>query len=796
MTEESIAKDDNKSNDAAAAAATPDASDAAKNFDDFTIDVDKVANDFPEGKSPDGKNTNATDTNAIEDTKVDAKSNDDGDEVSSGGTEADVEGGTTANDSENGTSEDSENGSNKDNAIDVEKHEGEMSGDLESVKETGNTENEENGSSDAEEEGEPPEELWDLKLVLPVDQIRQASNRCDTPGCDLVACCIWSSSLDPETPWYCCLDCQANDFGGWPEKEEELPIKVLKDDLREVILDKCTQLLDPIMPDLPSGNPIAAAAATASTEEVTTEEDRSSDDGSGKENDSSGNDEEDGGEMWELKKVFNVKELKKSKPIMCSYGDNGECNLVACSKYVCISGDDPNPWFSCLDHQKSDYGGWPECQTELPMEFLTEENRQLILEKCSNEESEMPNIPTSQLLVTAGAADKGDDISAITPQASHDQAVAESQSDVIVGMALGKGSKKKKGGVTPSPMPPKGAAKKPARKKPSAAVTQKNLDMRNKWQSEAIRMGGPNARIVVSKPEAKKVIFDTLHDDFRPMNTNGLFQKLKGVVPPPVLRTCLDEMVDKFTGNPFDDSDDEDEKSSKKKAANKEGSDEYALRLKEGRNLNNNLYYVDHTKLANNGDGLLPDARNDLLSDMQGSKAEFDQLSLTLKKISSEASQLESQPKNEELLLEVIDLEKRMGDMNDSLEEARVHASNEKRVKQVKKGIENMTSYWRKRKRQCIEFISIMEEATEGTISLKKCLKGDGPIDIDSDEAAVVGATAFAKRKKSKVSLAGRGVKAGAKMGGDGSGSLRPDESFIGVRLTAQGQPERVYLEE
>lgn len=60
----------------------------------------------------------------------------------------------------------------------------------------------------------------------------------------------------------------------------------------------------------------------------------------------------------------------------------------------------------------------------------------------------------------------------------------------------------------------------------------------------------------------------------------------------------------------------------------------------------------------------------------------------------------------------------------------------EKRAKAIKKGIEGMGSIWRKRKRQCIEFVSNMEDATEGTISLKKCLKGDGPIDIDSDEAS------------------------------------------------------------
>jgi len=660
----------------------------------------------------------------------------------------------------------------------------------------GSTEHKENSDEVHEEngsEGEEPEELWDLKMVLPVEQIRKSTNRCGTAGCDLIPCCIWSSSLDPETPWYCCLDCQANGFDGWPEKKEELPIKVLKDDLREAMLDKCTRLDDPVMPDLPSGT-------AASGEKATTEEDKSSDDAADVDADdgSSSNDEGDGEEVWELKKVFSVKELKKSKPTMCSHcGTDEECDLVACS--VWVSSLDGN-WFSCLDHQENDYSGWPTEEKELPMKFLTEENRQVIAEKCSAQENPaMPsNLPTSMpLLVTAAAADKDGNFSAITPPPSHNNAVADGQANVVVGAGRAKGGKKKKGVVTP--MPPGAATKKPAvvAKKPSAAMMQKLTETRQRWQADAERLGGPDARIVVSKPEAKKLIFQMLLDNFRPMNTNGAFQALKGIVPPPTLRTCLDDMVDKFTGNPFadDDSDDEDGKSSKKKNTKKSG-DEWAgsLRLKEGRNLNNNLYYVDHKKLANNGNGMIPEVRNDLLSNLQGAKAEFDQLSLTLKKITAEAAQLVSEPKNEELTLEGADLEKKMREMKDSLEAASAHSSNEARSKQIKKGIENMGKTWRKRKRQCIEFISMMDESTEGAISLKKCLNGACPLDIESDDACIKATIAFASRKRPRVSLAGRGgLKGGTK--GSELGGLRPDENFVGVKLGSSNKIIRIFAE-
>ena len=81
----------------------------------------------------------------------------------------------------------------------------------------------------------------------------------------------------------------------------------------------------------------------------------------------------------------------------------------------------------------------------------------------------------------------------------------------------------------------------------------------------------------------------------------------------------------------------------------------------------------------------------------------------------------------------------------------------------------------------------MMEEATEGAVSLKKCLKGDGPIYLDSDEAALQGDIAFARRKKAKVSRGGKHDKTGSAPLADGH--------FVGVKLNAQGKPERVYLE-
>ena len=80
----------------------------------------------------------------------------------------------------------------------------------------------------------------------------------------------------------------------------------------------------------------------------------------------------------------------------------------------------------------------------------------------------------------------------------------------------------------------------------------------------------------------------------------------------------------------------------------------------------------------------------------------------------------------------------------------------------------------------------MIDESTEGSISLKKLLKGDGPIDIDSDDMAIKGAIAFAARKKPRLSLAG--LKGGI-------GSLCPDENFLGVKLGTHGSIIRIFSE-
>lgn len=44
-----------------------------------------------------------------------------------------------------------------------------------------------------------------------------------------------------------------------------------------------------------------------------------------------------------------------------------------------------------------DYEAWPKEKKDYPIEFITEEHRELIAERCSNEEEPvMPNLPTTE----------------------------------------------------------------------------------------------------------------------------------------------------------------------------------------------------------------------------------------------------------------------------------------------------------------------------------------------------------------------------------------------------------------
>ena len=335
-------------------------------------------------------------------------------------------------------------------------------------------------------------------------------------------------------------------------------------------------------------------------------------------------------------------------------------------------------------------------------------------------------------------------VAAITPPPGYAKAVAEGQSNIVVGALTTKGSKGKK---SVTPVPPSGDSKNKKEKKKE--VSKDALAVHQRWQNEAEKMGGPGVKIVVSKAVAKPMIFNMMHDSFRPMNITEIHHMGKAIVPGPIVKSCLEDMADTFQGNPFadNDSDDEDEENKKpKKAAKKTStsnpSDEYcgSLRVKEGRNSNATLYYVDYTKLSNQGNGLDPEKRNDLYADLEKAKCEEAALRKQLNDTNAEAARLLCEPLNEELARLLVENEKEMEDLNDKLQTNRAFAGNEKHAKSVNGNISKMAAIWRKSKcrvyfiiialficgstiesiyagkRMCMDFLMFMEESTDGMI--------------------------------------------------------------------------------
>jgi hypothetical protein len=184
----------------------------------------------------------------------------------------------------------------------------------------------------------------------------------------------------------------------------------------------------------------------------------------------------------------------------------------------------------------------------------------------------------------------------------------------------------------------------------------------------------------------------------------------------------------------FVDSDDEDGESAsgKKKKATIACDDDYAgsLAIKGGRNSNTTLYYCDYSKLTNKGNGLLPDDRNTLLSDHEAAKAELQSKNDIIQTMTTETMKLLSEPTNEDATTCLEEAESHTEKLRENVEAAQEFKSFEKKRIEVKQRIDVMTAQWRKRRRLCMDFLIAMEDNTDGTVSVKNCLSGNGQIYI------------------------------------------------------------------
>ncbi|VEU34315.1 unnamed protein product [Pseudo-nitzschia multistriata] len=584
-------------------------------------------------------------------------------------------------------------------------------------------------SNNDEDQDEETSEVWDIIRVIPTAEEKIV---CRYENCTNQAVATWASNLAPDDKWSLCEKCQLEDFGGWPEGVD--PIE-RKSDLSNFEMEDTTKNGKSIVATIdgnfysedhkesPSqGESIDDTSipiiSTPSAAVCMSTQDEPEEMNSGE-------------EAFELSRIVSLQKLL-GNPIKCHDQD---CNLPACSVYT--SKADPKKWYYCVDCQERDFGGWPPPK-ELPVDYLEPKYLQIIATKCSKKRN--PAMPSFN---------------------SHC--------------------------VTPlpiSPHPPKGiasASEKVNGKEKPTKFSAAALARHAKWQADAKKLGVN--RIVVKKEEAKKVVFDALYDAFRPMNINGIYMTLKKMVPSPVLNAALEDMSMTFDGgNVFDGSDDEDNDKEKEGKGAPEKKPELkesysgSLVFKAGRNAKSNLYYVDYTKMKEM-DG---DVRQELASKTAIAEGEYKDLTFAFKQAATRSKQLLSEPTNDELVCLLIEAEKAVVALTDSVNDAKALLVNEGHKNKLKRRIQSMAGHYRKRKQLCCSFLCALEEVSDGAISKKKCLSGDGQIPLDSDESIIKSAIAYAKSKKHqktrKATLA--------------------DDKFIGVILDSQGMVKRSYVDE
>ena len=253
------------------------------------------------------------------------------------------------------------------------------------------------------------------------------------------------------------------------------------------------------------------------------------------------------------------------------------------------------------------------------------------------------------------------------------------------------------------------------------------------------------------------------------------------MIPPPVLKAALGEMSMDWQDDDIFEASDDDENNNMEGIVKKKGSankEPYAgsLFFKAGKSAASSLYYVDHNKIKE----MSFEEKRELAERLANARAEHEHLGLVLKKTDTMTNQLLIEPTNDDLLERLSDLEKDVAVLAEKVNDAKALSINESHKNQLKRKIQSMAGHYRKRKQLCCSFLSSLEEMSDGTISKKKCLKGEGQIALDSDESINKAAIAYARSKKrfkaNKVSLA--------------------NQSFVGVVLDSQRMVKRIHVDE
>jgi hypothetical protein len=61
-------------------------------------------------------------------------------------------------------------------------------------------------------DGEEMEEVWDVKKVMSIADVKDCPIKCSNEKCTLAAACVYVSNLAPTEKYYSCLDCQVSNM--------------------------------------------------------------------------------------------------------------------------------------------------------------------------------------------------------------------------------------------------------------------------------------------------------------------------------------------------------------------------------------------------------------------------------------------------------------------------------------------------------------------------------------------------------------------------------------------------------
>lgn len=256
--------------------------------------------------------------------------------------------------------------------------------------------------------------------------------------------------------------------------------------------------------------------------------------------------------------------------------------------------------------------------------------------------------------------------------------------------------------------------------------------------------------------------------------------------------------LDNDNCNPFVDTDnesgdDEPRKSTtvkKSTSADTENQFKNALSFKGGKGSNSSLYYVNYND-AKGGSGLDSEDKNKLFADAANAEAKLVETKRYLTTTRGTIEKLLSEPMNAELNTLLKKAEAESSELSAQLEEARKLTVNVQHIHHTKKKIEYFASFWRKRRKLCMDFLITMEELTDGAVSVKKCQSGDGPIEIDGDETCAKLATEFAKKKLNQ----GGSSKGNKTITASKSGCVSVNK-FAAVLLDSQGNIQRIFIDD